>query len=79
LSGIIKGVQDSQDERIEAANRASNAPSIGSQAQDGGITGLSVSNSGSLEGKTLYLNVDGRSIEAVISEQQDRRERLKGN
>ena len=78
LSGILKGVQDSKDERIEAANRAANAPSIGSQAQDGGITGLSVSNQSSLEGKTLYLNVDGRSIEAVISEEQDKKERLRG-
>ena len=79
LSGILKGVEAGNDAKLQAAKDAGNAPSLSSQAQTGGLTGLSVTESDPFAGRTIILNVDGREVEAAVTTRQNERERLKGN
>ena len=79
LSGILKGVEASNDAKLQAAKDAGSMPSLSSQAQTGGLTGLSVTESDPFAGRTIILNVDGREVEAAVTTRQNERERLKGN
>ena len=79
LSGILKGVEAGNDAKLQAAKDAGSMPSLSSQAQTGGLTGLSVTESDPFAGRTIILNVDGREVEAAVTTRQNEKERLKGN
>lgn len=78
LSGIVKGVEAGNDAKLQAAKDAGAMPSISSQAEAGGLTGLSVTSNDPFAGRTIILNVDGREVEAAVTTRQDEKQRLRG-